>query len=104
LALSFEFAGLIFCMFCGVTTDLSRTGGVSLNGFWANVSTKTPKVGDLVSCRCPLPIEGRIHQARLVRRVARVGHNGSAVQLARVDERGAPGTFEDHVAALSADE
>ena len=77
---------------------------ISLNGFWANVGTRTPKVGELVSCRYPLPIDSRIHEARLVGRVVRVGHDGFAVQLVRVDERGEPGTFKDHVAALSASE
>lgn len=75
---------------------------VSLNGFWANVGACSPRVGELVSCRYPLPMDDRIHEARLVGRVVGRGQEGFAVQLVRVDEPGEPEPFEGHVAVLSA--
>lgn len=71
-----------------------RVRDVSLRGLWVHASERMPHIGDLVTCRYPLP--GDAGPARLVGIVVRVeaGRNpGFGVEILRIDHLG-PGEIE----------
>ena len=90
-------AGSVLFQLDGESTVAGTIRDINMSGMWVDTSEVPPRVGELVSCRYPLPDE---ITARLVGKVVRAeagASTGFAVQLIRVDDRERPGAFERHL-------
>lgn len=78
---------------------------ISLRGLWVEGNGGIPRIGDVVTCRYPLPDQDGLRWARLVGVVVRAkagDDQGFAVEIIRIDNLGAEGAFEKHIDDLDA--
>ena len=94
-------------LYASRTPLAGRVRDISLRGMWIETAEQLPRVGDVVTCRYPMPTPQGPGWVRLVGVVVRAQggrDRGLAVEIVRRDDLGNPGGFEAHLRDLGARE